>query len=88
MTVAQVLTGSGGWPMTIIMTPDKKPFYAGTYFPKNSRWGRPGLMELLPKISFGPSTELFIETLPPQSESADPGDGRKNTHPNTTGRYL
>ena len=33
------------------MTPDKKPFYAGTYFPKNSRWGRPGLMELLPKIA-------------------------------------
>jgi len=51
MTVTQALTGSGGWPMTIIMTPDKKPFYAGTYFPKNSRWGRPGLMELLPKIA-------------------------------------
>jgi len=51
MTVTQALTGSGGWPMTIIMTPDKKPFYAGTYFPKNNRWGRPGLMELLPKIA-------------------------------------
>jgi len=51
MTVTQALTGSSGWPMTIIMTPDKKPFYAGTYFPKNSRWGRPGLLELLPKIA-------------------------------------
>ncbi len=51
MTVTQALTGSGGWPMTIIMTPDKKPFYAGTYFPKNTRWGRPGLMQLLPKIA-------------------------------------
>ena len=51
MTVTQALTGSGGWPMTIIMTADKKPFYAGTYFPKNKRWGRPGLMELLPKIA-------------------------------------
>ncbi len=51
MTVTQALTGSGGWPMTIIMTADKKPFYAGTYFPKNRRWGRPGLMELLPKIA-------------------------------------
>jgi uncharacterized protein len=51
MAVTQALTGSGGWPMTIIMTPDKKPFYAGTYFPKNSRWGRPGLMELLPQIA-------------------------------------
>jgi len=51
MTVTQALTGSGGWPMTIIMTPDKKPFFAGTYFPKNSRFGRSGLMELLPKIA-------------------------------------
>ena len=47
MTVTQALTGSGGWPMTIFMTPDKKPFYAGTYFPKHQRWGRPGMMELL-----------------------------------------
>ncbi len=51
MTVTQALTGSGGWPMTIFMTPDKKPFYAGTYFPKHQRWSRPGLMELLPKIA-------------------------------------
>ena len=51
MTVTQALTGSGGWPMTIFMTPDKKPFYAGTYFPKHQRWGRPGMMELLPKIA-------------------------------------
>jgi len=51
MTVTQALTGSGGWPMTIFLTPDKKPFYAGTYFPKHQRWGRPGLMELLPKIA-------------------------------------
>lgn len=36
MTVCQALTGSGGWPLTIIMTPDQKPFYAGTYFPKRS----------------------------------------------------
>jgi uncharacterized protein YyaL (SSP411 family) len=51
MAVTQALTGSGGWPMTIFMTPDKKPFYAGTYFPKHQRWGRPGMMELLPKIA-------------------------------------
>ncbi|MGB5750444.1 MAG: thioredoxin domain-containing protein [Desulfobacterales bacterium] len=51
MTVTQALTGSGGWPMTILMTPHKKPFYAGTYFPKHQRWGRPGMMELLPKIA-------------------------------------
>jgi len=47
MSVCQALTGRGGWPMTIIMTPDKKPFFAGTYFPKNSRMGLPGLMDIL-----------------------------------------
>jgi uncharacterized protein len=47
MTVCQALTGQGGWPLTILMDPDKRPFFAGTYFPKHSKWGRPGLMELL-----------------------------------------
>jgi uncharacterized protein YyaL (SSP411 family) len=51
MTVVQAMTGSGGWPMTVLMTPDKRPFYAGTYFPKNARWGRPGLMQILPQIA-------------------------------------
>lgn len=50
MTVCQILTGSGGWPLTIIMTPDKKPFFAGTYFPPKSIYGRIGLSELIPKI--------------------------------------
>lgn len=51
MTVCQLLTGSGGWPLTIIMTPDKKPFFAGTYFPKANRFGRPGMLEMVPKIN-------------------------------------
>ena len=50
MSVCQMLTGGGGWPMTIIMTPDKKPFFAGTYFPKESRFGRVGMKELVPRI--------------------------------------
>jgi len=50
MAVCQMLTGSGGWPLTIVMTPDKRPFFAGTFFPKHSRFGRPGLLELVPKI--------------------------------------
>lgn len=50
MTVCQMLTGSGGWPMTIVMTPDKKPFFAGTYFPKHGRYGRIGMLELIPKL--------------------------------------
>jgi len=47
MSVCQAFTGSGGWPMTIIMTPDQKPFFAGTYFPKTSKYGRVGLADLL-----------------------------------------
>lgn len=50
MSVCQAMTGSGGWPLTILMTPDQKPFYAGTYFPKHSRYGHPGLLELLTQV--------------------------------------
>ncbi|MBY9010503.1 MAG: thioredoxin domain-containing protein [Candidatus Lokiarchaeota archaeon] len=50
MTVCQIMTGSGGWPLTIIMTPDKKPFFAGTYFPKESRFGRIGLVDLVKRV--------------------------------------
>ncbi|MCX7908083.1 MAG: thioredoxin domain-containing protein [Ignavibacteria bacterium] len=46
MKVCQIMTGSGGWPLTIIMTPDKKPFFAGTYFPKESYPNRIGLKDL------------------------------------------
>ena len=51
MEVCQALTGSGGWPLTILMTPEQKPFFAGTYFPKTSRYGQPGLLELLTAVS-------------------------------------
>ncbi len=50
MTVCQIMTGSGGWPLTIIMTPDKKPFFAGTYFPKESKYGRIGMIDLIQRI--------------------------------------
>ncbi|MDR1630530.1 MAG: thioredoxin domain-containing protein [Oscillospiraceae bacterium] len=50
MEVCQALTGSGGWPLTIIMTPDQKPFFAGTYFPKHARYGQQGLLGLLKTI--------------------------------------
>ncbi len=51
MDVCQSLTGSGGWPLTIIMTPEQKPFFAGTYLPKTSRFGETGLLELLETVS-------------------------------------
>ena len=51
MSVCQMMTGSGGWPLTIIMTPDKKPFFSGTYFPKKNKFNRIGMIELIPKIN-------------------------------------
>jgi hypothetical protein len=51
MTFVQASTGSGGWPMSVWLTPDLKPFYGGTYFPPSSRWGRPGFVELLKEIA-------------------------------------
>ncbi len=50
MSVCQAMTGSGGWPLTIIMTPDKKPFFSATYIPKRSKYGRIGMLELIPRI--------------------------------------
>ena len=50
MSVCQMITGSGGWPLTIVMTPDKKPFFTGTYFPKHNRFNRIGMMELVPRL--------------------------------------
>jgi uncharacterized protein YyaL (SSP411 family) len=51
MEVTKTMTGRGGWPNNVFLTPDKQPFFAGTYFPKETRWGLPGLMELLPKVA-------------------------------------
>jgi len=50
MRVCQMMTGSGGWPLTILMTPDKKPFFAGTYIPRESHHGRLGMLDLIPRI--------------------------------------
>lgn len=51
MAVCQAFTGSGGWPMSIFMTWDKKPFFAGTYFPVQSRYGMPGFADLLGAVA-------------------------------------
>jgi uncharacterized protein YyaL (SSP411 family) len=50
MRVCQLMTGSGGWPLTIVMTPDQKPFFAATYIPRDNRLGRIGMRELIPRI--------------------------------------
>jgi uncharacterized protein len=51
MTFVQATTGAGGWPMSVWLTPDLKPFFGGTYFPPTSRWGRPGFVEVLAEIA-------------------------------------
>ncbi|MGK9369123.1 thioredoxin domain-containing protein [Melioribacter sp. Ez-97] len=50
MASCQLITGRGGWPLSIFLTPDRKPFYAGTYFPKYSYYGRIGFVDLLNRI--------------------------------------
>src|SRR3990172_3105034 len=82
MKVCQMMTGSGGWPLTIIMTPDKQPFFAGTYIPKETMYGRLGLTELIPRIKQFWNTRKeeilnsagqITETLK-QTRTAAPGD--------------
>jgi hypothetical protein len=51
LAFCQGMTGSGGWPLTVVMTAEGKPFFAGTYFPKESVLGRPGLLEVLPQLA-------------------------------------
>ena len=51
MLFVQATTGSGGWPMSVWLTPALQPFYGGTYFPPTSRWGRPGFVEILTELA-------------------------------------
>ncbi len=51
MTAVQAMTGGGGWPMSVFLTPDREPFFGGTYFPPDGRWGRPGFKDVLLEIS-------------------------------------
>ncbi len=52
MRFTVALTGGGGWPMSVVMTPDGKPFFAGTYIPRTTSFGRRGMLELIPSIAF------------------------------------
>jgi uncharacterized protein YyaL (SSP411 family) len=79
MQVCQRLTGSGGWPLNVIVTPDGVPVYAGTFIPKHDRYGRMGMMQLLPAIAakwqdnpeqLRTSGEKVLESLRPQEQAA------------------
>jgi hypothetical protein len=50
MNVCQMMRGQGGWPLTVLLTPDRKPFYAATYLPKEGRFQQMGMMDLIPRI--------------------------------------
>ncbi len=52
MSVCQAVTGSGGWPLTVFLTPEQKPFFAGTYFPKQAKYGQLGLIGLLERVTY------------------------------------
>jgi uncharacterized protein len=51
MSATVALSGSGGWPMSVFLAPDTRPFFAGTYFPPDDRYGRPGFLSLLQRIA-------------------------------------
>jgi len=51
MTAVGALTGSGGWPLTVFLTPEGKPFFGGTYFPPQRRWNVPGMNDVLPAVA-------------------------------------
>jgi uncharacterized protein YyaL (SSP411 family) len=57
MTFVQATTGSGGWPMNVFLTPELKPFFGGTYFPPEDKWGQPGLPKVLRQIADAWKTE-------------------------------
>src|SRR5262249_26566574 len=86
MNAVQMLTGRGGWPMTVFLTPEGKPFYGGTYFPPEDRHGMPGFPRLLLAIaqayrdkpddvqrSVGQLMERLQQLEAPQAAEALPG---------------
>ena len=66
MTSVQILTGSGGWPMSVFLTPELKPFYGGTYFPPDSRYGRPGFKDVLRHLA-----QVYNEDRPKVQKAAE-----------------
>lgn len=66
MQVAQMMNGQGGWPLNILMTPDKKPFYAATYIPKYSKNGRVGMLDLSARVG-----QLWVQEREKLEQSAD-----------------
>jgi uncharacterized protein len=84
MTFVQATTGSGGWPMSVWLTPDLKPFVGGTYFPPDERYGQPAFKKVLERIATAWKEDhdkiveqgsKIVEALR-ESQSAPPGEGK------------
>ncbi len=84
MSASILITGAGGWPLTILMTPDKKPFFAATYIPKTARFGRTGMMDFIPKVrevwqnkreEVLRSSETIVSAMAGAQESSASADG-------------
>lgn len=97
MTVCQAMTGQGGWPLSIIMTPERKPFFAGTYFPKRAKWGRPGVMEIFTRLAevweqdrqqIDEHVKHIHDTLVPHMSRTDPGTVSRETLQEAVKRYA
>ncbi len=66
MTAVQILTRSGGWPLSVFLTPDLKPFFGGTYFPPTARAGQPGFRDVLHRIAY-----LWVQQRAALADSAE-----------------
>jgi hypothetical protein len=98
MAVCQMMAGSGGWPLNLVLTPDKKPFFAATYIPRTTRMGMAGLVELLGKIAelwltdrarltqTGKEVEQALRQL--ERGTADEGDLSEEPLRRALGQYL
>ena len=88
MAAVQAMTGQGGWPMSVWLTPDLQPFYGGTYFPPEDRYGRPGFPRVLESLakawkdrrqdvlnSSKEITEHLQQALAPKLAKGEPGAG-------------
>jgi len=83
MEAVQAITGSGGWPLTVFLTPTGKPFYGGTYFPPEDRHGLPGLPRVLRTVADAyqrrrgeveQAVKQIVTVLTPKIESSTSGE--------------
>lgn len=83
MMFVQATTGGGGWPMSVFLTPDLKPFFGGTYFPPDNRYGRPGFLQVLEHVAglwrkrekdIAASADEIQQQLQTASKTSSPGN--------------